>query len=363
MAPEQWNGAPATPATDIYAATAVFFECLTGSAPFTGRPGQLRQQHLAAVVPVERVDEPLRALIARGMAKDPAARPASALDLVAELESTAAAAYGPDWEARGRGQLLARAAALLLLLFKAPAIAGTAGTSSTSTWFPATKAVAAVAKGTGLSGMQMAIAGTVLTVAVAASATGGLVAAKYHNDAIAKAAARPAPGSAAKPTAAAAPSSPACPTPGAPPLAYVTITGTAQSPAGGSVVVRCGTGTPHSLYASPSGVGSLAWSADGTQLAWTTGTGVDVAQAKAGTWTLRSWTCQCADTTFLGNQAVSVSQQAASGINTTAIPQLLVFPATGSGQPATLPVTGIRTADFTQFRVLGSISPTDVVVD
>ena len=37
MAPEQWNGeGPATPATDIYAATAVFFECLTGQTPFSG---------------------------------------------------------------------------------------------------------------------------------------------------------------------------------------------------------------------------------------------------------------------------------------------------------------------------------------
>src|SRR3984885_14280335 len=27
MAPEQWNGAPSSPATDVYAATAVFYEC------------------------------------------------------------------------------------------------------------------------------------------------------------------------------------------------------------------------------------------------------------------------------------------------------------------------------------------------
>ena len=37
MAPEQWHGAPADPATDIYAATAVFFECLTGTTPFSGK--------------------------------------------------------------------------------------------------------------------------------------------------------------------------------------------------------------------------------------------------------------------------------------------------------------------------------------
>jgi len=36
MAPEQWHGAPATPATDIYAASAVFYECLTGTARSPG---------------------------------------------------------------------------------------------------------------------------------------------------------------------------------------------------------------------------------------------------------------------------------------------------------------------------------------
>src|ERR1700721_4301819 len=44
MAPEQWNGEPATPATDIYAATAGFFEGLTGQPPFTGRPETLAMQ-------------------------------------------------------------------------------------------------------------------------------------------------------------------------------------------------------------------------------------------------------------------------------------------------------------------------------
>src|SRR5690349_4891464 len=34
MAPEQWRGEPAGPASDIYAATATFVECLTGRPPF-----------------------------------------------------------------------------------------------------------------------------------------------------------------------------------------------------------------------------------------------------------------------------------------------------------------------------------------
>jgi eukaryotic-like serine/threonine-protein kinase len=127
MAPEQWAGAAATPATDIYAATAVFFECLTGKTPFSGRLGQLAAQHETAAVPVTMVDEPLQALIARGMAKDPRERPANALEFVGELDWVAERAYGPDWEERGRGDLARRASALLLLLLGG--VAGAAGGS------------------------------------------------------------------------------------------------------------------------------------------------------------------------------------------------------------------------------------------
>jgi len=132
MAPEQWNGGPATPATDIYAATAVFFECLTGKTPFSGALRQLAAQHAAAAVPVEMVDEPLRELIAHGMAKDPAGRPADASQFMTDLEATAAAAYGRDWEDRGRSHLAGRAAALLLLLLPHGGATG-AGTGTTTT--------------------------------------------------------------------------------------------------------------------------------------------------------------------------------------------------------------------------------------
>ena len=36
--PEQFAGSPASPATDVYAATATFYECLTGRPPFAGEP-------------------------------------------------------------------------------------------------------------------------------------------------------------------------------------------------------------------------------------------------------------------------------------------------------------------------------------
>ena len=167
MAPEQWAGAAATPATDIYAATAVFFECLTGKTPFSGKPGQLRRQHETAAVPLHQLDEPLQGLIARGMAKDPAYRPASAIAFAAELEATAAAAYGPDWEERGRSQLAERAAALLPLLLRRR-VPGTAGISAAASWLTArrTRAAAVIAAAT-----VIAVAATATAITLAAGST------------------------------------------------------------------------------------------------------------------------------------------------------------------------------------------------
>jgi serine/threonine protein kinase len=82
--PEQFCGSPATAATDVYAATATFYECLTGRPPFTGESGErLLYRHLAEPVPLGPVPEPLRPLVAAGMAKDPGDRPADAITFVA----------------------------------------------------------------------------------------------------------------------------------------------------------------------------------------------------------------------------------------------------------------------------------------
>jgi hypothetical protein len=102
MAPEQWTGGPADPATDVYAATCVFFECLSGHRPYgSADRATLERRHLTAPVPVTEVPEPVRDLVTRGMAKDPSDRPASALDFVGELERIAGEAYGRDWERSG----------------------------------------------------------------------------------------------------------------------------------------------------------------------------------------------------------------------------------------------------------------------
>src|SRR5579862_5786977 len=101
--PEQFGGSPASPASDVYAATATFYECLTGRPPFLGDTAErLLYQHLAEPVPLEPVPEPLRPLITAGMAKDPADRPADATTFVGELNAIAAGSYGRNWERRGR---------------------------------------------------------------------------------------------------------------------------------------------------------------------------------------------------------------------------------------------------------------------
>ncbi|MGV9235279.1 protein kinase domain-containing protein [Streptomyces nigra] len=117
MAPEQWTGAPASPAADVYAATATFFECLTGHKPFAGdNIAELALRHVEAPVPAEEAPEPVRDLVRRGLAKDPEQRPARAAEFVQELEAAAGAGYGPDWEERGRDRLAALVALLPLLL-------------------------------------------------------------------------------------------------------------------------------------------------------------------------------------------------------------------------------------------------------
>lgn len=134
MAPEQWQGEPASPTADVYAATATFFECLTGRKPYDGANfAELAVQHIEAPVPETEAPEPVRPLIRRGLAKRPEQRPENAEAFVAELEDLALAAYGPGWEERGQRKLAALAALLPLLFPSAGApAAGTTAVATTS---------------------------------------------------------------------------------------------------------------------------------------------------------------------------------------------------------------------------------------
>ncbi|WP_412516710.1 serine/threonine protein kinase [Actinomadura madurae] len=147
MAPEQWRGDPATPATDVYAATCVFMECVTGHRPFVAsEPAALMNQHLNVPVDVKDVPDPLRPLVLQGLAKNPGERPPGAAAFVTWLENTAAAAYGSDWEQRGV-RSLAAAAVALAALFPLGALAVAPGAAATTAG--ATTAGAASASGAG----------------------------------------------------------------------------------------------------------------------------------------------------------------------------------------------------------------------
>ncbi|RMI29999.1 serine/threonine-protein kinase, partial [Actinomadura harenae] len=97
-APELWHGGETSPTSDVYAVTCVFFEAVAGHRPY----GDPEAGHLGAAVPQEDVPEPLRPLVASGMAKDPRVRPSDAALFADEVEKTAYAAFGADWEPRGR---------------------------------------------------------------------------------------------------------------------------------------------------------------------------------------------------------------------------------------------------------------------
>lgn len=193
MAPEQWTGEPATPATDLYAATCVFIECITGDKPFNATTlDALKAEHTNAPPPVERLPEPLRPLVERGMAKNPADRIWDAHQFVNELETIATQTYGPDWERRGLLALGAIAATIattiplaalggaLLTPGVTTTTAGTAGSSAAAyAQGPVTADFAAKAGTSTSKGFLAKIGGTKGAVGGGAVGVGGAVIAAW----------------------------------------------------------------------------------------------------------------------------------------------------------------------------------------
>jgi len=102
LSPEQAQGIEVDHRTDIYSLGMVLYEMLAGRAPFTGEsPVAIAYQALSQTAPPPsthnpRVPPALDAIVMRAMAKDPAARYASAEDLRAELLAVDRAAGDPD---------------------------------------------------------------------------------------------------------------------------------------------------------------------------------------------------------------------------------------------------------------------------
>jgi serine/threonine protein kinase len=96
LPPEQAEGKPATPKSDIYALGVVLYECLSGTRPFVAdNPVAIAIAHVRAEPkPLPPTVPPwLAALTLRMMAKRPEDRPASAGQLARELRAGGA---GPD---------------------------------------------------------------------------------------------------------------------------------------------------------------------------------------------------------------------------------------------------------------------------
>src|SRR4051812_1392572 len=101
LAPERLDGNPGGPPSDVYATAAVAFEMLSGRKAVTGKTAmevarrviEAPPPDLAEVVPgaPRRAAEALK----RGMAKDPAERPATVGELVRELSAAYAEAAEP----------------------------------------------------------------------------------------------------------------------------------------------------------------------------------------------------------------------------------------------------------------------------
>ncbi len=108
LAPELVDGAPATPASDLYALGIVGYECLTGHPPYTGTPRAVASAHRDLPLPPLPVTIPVPAagLIAELTAKDPAGRPASAAEVAtraARLRDTTQDGAAVPWHIIGPG--------------------------------------------------------------------------------------------------------------------------------------------------------------------------------------------------------------------------------------------------------------------
>ena len=91
MAPERFQGAPASVASDIYGMGCLLWAMLTGSAPYAGTELELPMRHLQAPIPQldggTPADLAVNHILRRTLAKDPADRYPSAADLRADLRS------------------------------------------------------------------------------------------------------------------------------------------------------------------------------------------------------------------------------------------------------------------------------------
>lgn len=99
LAPEQVQGKPATPRSDVYALGVVAYECLTGVRPFQGdNPFEVALSRLRGPVPAlpEEIAPAIRAAVTRALALDPEHRWPSAAEFGQAARQAVATAHGPE---------------------------------------------------------------------------------------------------------------------------------------------------------------------------------------------------------------------------------------------------------------------------
>jgi len=95
MAPERWTTGRVDARTDLYALGIVVFQMLTGVVPFEGEPSRVMYGHVHQTPPPARALNPalpagVDGVLARMLAKDPAARYQTAAQFVADLRAALA---------------------------------------------------------------------------------------------------------------------------------------------------------------------------------------------------------------------------------------------------------------------------------
>jgi serine/threonine-protein kinase len=166
MSPEQCRNLTVGPPTDVYAATVMLFEMLAGELPFRANSAaEIMAQHLYVPPPrlSERGQRPtvppgVEALVQRGLAKEPAARPSA----IQFREALAAALRGADLAttqqnlatSRPRNAALSREDRALTLPRQAPAVAPAPGALRALLWHTDPARAGALQAALGAGGLQ-----------------------------------------------------------------------------------------------------------------------------------------------------------------------------------------------------------------